>query len=320
MQRQFRRFTAAIIILLASLLAAASVLQAQEPPNETAGGAAKRDKEHAFEGVSNRRSFEEAFADALRQMDKAVAEQGRFPCTSVKWRVVDIGGESGSPAGLNILRVKITASFETGQADPVGAWKVTRTAHGEQLEGFTLTLKWKGDKLTGIADWPSGEIEAVAVDFQDDKLSFNLKHGDFIQQYSGQLSGDTITGKYAAGIVVREWEAQREPAAAAVEPDPTGVWKGILTWHGDEKDKGQQFVLTLSRDGDQLAGKLTWPDGTENQIVPGAAKFDRGELSFEVKPRAHTAYYRGKLTGDTIRGTVGTFLVTGVWEATRQTK
>jgi hypothetical protein len=75
-------------------------------------------KQQQFEGVSDRRSYEEALADALAQMDKSVAKERRYPCTSVTWRVVEIGGKSGSPAGLNELHVKIAASFEAKEADP----------------------------------------------------------------------------------------------------------------------------------------------------------------------------------------------------------
>jgi hypothetical protein len=73
---------------------------------------AYRAVEHEFVGVSDARSFEAALSDALRNMDRAVADQGRSPCSSVKWHVAEISGTSGTPAALKRLEVKIVASFE----------------------------------------------------------------------------------------------------------------------------------------------------------------------------------------------------------------
>ena len=78
-----------------------------------------RETTQEFTGVSEKRSLDEALADALRQMDKAVAAHGRHPCTQVAWRVAEIRGLSGTPANLQRLEVKITAAFETrGERDP----------------------------------------------------------------------------------------------------------------------------------------------------------------------------------------------------------
>ena len=67
---------------------------------------------HEFVGVSEKRSLDEALADALRQMDDAVAKHGRQPCTPVSWRVAEISGRSGTPADLKRLEVRISATFE----------------------------------------------------------------------------------------------------------------------------------------------------------------------------------------------------------------
>jgi hypothetical protein len=100
------------------LITFSGFVRPQEPPQEKTQRAEKSGTEQEFEGISNRRSFEEALADALTQMDRAVAAQGRFPCTKVTWRVVETRGESGSPAGLNNVQVRIAASFETRKPNP----------------------------------------------------------------------------------------------------------------------------------------------------------------------------------------------------------
>jgi hypothetical protein len=78
------------------------VAKAEDPPETT----------RQFTGVSDKRSLDEALADALRQMDEAVAQEAKSPCSRVTWRLIDISGMSGTPAGLKPIQVKIAASFE----------------------------------------------------------------------------------------------------------------------------------------------------------------------------------------------------------------
>jgi hypothetical protein len=184
-------------------------LRSQDPGEEKNADAGQSIKQQEFEGVSDRRSYEEALADALKQMDQAVAEQGRYPCTKVKWRVLEIGGTSGSPAGLNEMRVKITASFEAKDPEPLGTWKVTRRASDDEIEGFTLTIKREGKKLIGTVNWADGKTETSPIKLKDNNFTIRLKPGSVIHQYGGKLSGDTIKGKWAAGIAVFDWEAKR---------------------------------------------------------------------------------------------------------------
>jgi hypothetical protein len=200
---------AAICVTAALAAAWQSALHSEEPLGQKAAAPASRIKQQEFEGVSDRRSYDEALADALKKMDKAVADEGRYPCTSVTWRVIDVSGKSGSPAGLNELHVKITASFEAKAPDPLGTWKTTRTAAGDEMQGFTLTVKREGEKLIGTVVWPDGKTETSPIEMKDDNFTIRLKPGSVIHQYGGQLSGDTIKGKWAAGIAVFDWEARR---------------------------------------------------------------------------------------------------------------
>jgi hypothetical protein len=200
-----------LVGLAAAILTAGApgVLHSQEPPEKSELRARPRLKEQEFEGVSDRRSYEEALANALKQMDKAVAEQGRYPCTKVSWRVIEVGGTSGSPAGLDELHVKITASFEAKNPEAVGTWKITRSGSGAEMQGFTLTVKREGEKLIGVAVWPDGKTETSPVELKDDNFTIRLKPGSVIHQYGGKLSGDSIKGKWAAGLAVLDWEASR---------------------------------------------------------------------------------------------------------------
>jgi hypothetical protein len=208
---------AAICVTAALAAAWQSALHSEEPLGQKAAAPALRIKQQEFEGVSDRRSYDEALADALAKMDKAVADEGRYPCTSVTWRVIDVSGKSGSPAGLNELRVKIAASFERKDPDPLGTWKVTRRSSDTEMAGFTLTVKRENDKLVGTAVWPDGKTETSPVQLKDEFFTIRLKPGNVIHQYSGRLSGDTLEGKWAAGIGVFGWQARREPHAKPSE-------------------------------------------------------------------------------------------------------
>jgi hypothetical protein len=105
-------------IMVAAAAARQGSLHSEEPSGQKAAAPTPRMKQQEFEGVSDRRSYVDALANALAEMDKSVAQEGRYPCTSVTWRVVEVGGKSGGPAGLNELRVKIAASFEAKEPDP----------------------------------------------------------------------------------------------------------------------------------------------------------------------------------------------------------
>jgi hypothetical protein len=185
-------------------------LHSQEAAPDTPPGAAPTDAAFEFTGLSDERSFDVALRDALRQMDEAVAKYGKYPCTAAKWRVVEIGGETGGPGAANTLEVRIAASFKTGDGEPAGTWKVTRSSGAEQLAGFTLTLRRDGEQLAGAINWPDGKTSEIgATSYRDGTLRFRVTPGSVAQDYSGRLLGDTITGKWAAGIGVFEWRAER---------------------------------------------------------------------------------------------------------------
>jgi hypothetical protein len=113
--RQFS--TLGATLSLAGLVLLAAFVNPAQPkglPKEEVGAAAKvaqGGNEHQFVGVSTKRSFDEALANALRQMDQAMARQ-QVPDNMVTWRVVEITGRSGGIAGLDLLQVKIAAQYQ----------------------------------------------------------------------------------------------------------------------------------------------------------------------------------------------------------------
>ena len=212
MQRHFRLFAIASIAVGVTADIRGPLTAQEAPPGALC-------VEHEFTGVSEERSFDVALRDALRQMDEAVARHGRYPCTAARWRVVEITGETGGPAFVNTLSVRVAASFETKAGDPVGTWTVTRSSGEETMAGFTLTLRRDGEQLTGDVQWPDGtRSEIGAVSERDGLVRFRVIPGSVAQDYSGRMLGDTITGKWAVGIGVFDWKATRDVTRQDVDP------------------------------------------------------------------------------------------------------
>ena len=88
---------------------------------------------------------------------------------------------------------------------------------------------------------------------------------------------------------------------AADKNDPTGTWKWEMT-RGDQK---REVSLKLKLEGDKLTGSMPGRNNEETKIEDG--KFKDGELSFSVtrefNGQKFTTKYKGKVDGDTIKGT-----------------
>jgi hypothetical protein len=130
-----------------------------------------------------------------------------------------------------------------------------------------------------------------------------IKRPAFIIKYSGKLSGDKITGKCEFDVNGQtralEWKAQRETAKAAAA---SGNWNTALILGDGNRIEG---TLKLKQDGDKLIG-ATVRNENETQIQDGKIAGD--EITFTVirdrDGRKVTAKYKGKITGDTVKGKV----------------
>jgi hypothetical protein len=115
--------------------------------------------------------------------------------------------------------------------------------------------------------------------------------------------------------------AQGKPNPKVSKADPVGTWKVTRTWFAGTKDEARdQFTLTVRREGAKLKGCAIWPDEAP-PVRPKETQFEvsykDGSLSFRTG-RGNVGDYSGKLVdGDTIKGSVGVFIVSGAWEAKR---
>ncbi len=111
--------------------------------------------------------------------------------------------------------------------------------------------------------------------------------------------------------------------ATAKAADPNGVWKWKFA-----TQNGQEFELSLKlkAEGDKLTGAVTLPMGDEIEIKNGAFKDDQVsfETSVERNGNTFTTKYKGKVDGDTIKGTTererNGEVMSREWEAKREKK
>ena len=82
--------------------------------------------------------------------------------------------------------------------------------------------------------------------------------------------------------------------------DPVGTWKCEYEI-GDQK---RTSTLTITKDGDKLAGTMSWPDQKEAKLKD--VKLKDGELTFsaerELMDNKYTVEYKFTINGDKLKG------------------
>jgi hypothetical protein len=215
------------------------------------------------------------------------------------------------------------AAFTTlgAETNAAGIWKWTLT---EQTGETVLNLKQEGEKLTGSYTNQFGKAEIADGALKDVKISFKVKREfngqEFVIKYFGKLSGDKITGKAEFDMNgetrALDWNAKRDAAKAAAA---TGTWNTALILGDGNRIEG---TLKLKQDGDKLTGATV---RNENETPIQDGKIAGDEITFTVVRERDggkvTGKYKGKITGDAIKGKVESDWSgdwqTLDWEATR---
>lgn len=90
-------------------------------------------------------------------------------------------------------------------------------------------------------------------------------------------------------------------AVADDKANPTGTWK----WSVTRNNQTREQTLKLKLEGDKLTGSMPGRDGAESAIEDGS--FKDGTVSFKVtrefNGQKFSTKYKGKVSGDTIKGT-----------------
>lgn len=89
-------------------------------------------------------------------------------------------------------------------------------------------------------------------------------------------------------------------AAADAKADPVGTWKCTYDVGGGKRES----TLVINKDGDKLAGTMSWPNQKETKLKD--LKFQNGELTFsavrKLMDNELTVEYRLKVEGDQLKG------------------
>lgn len=91
-------------------------------------------------------------------------------------------------------------------------------------------------------------------------------------------------------------------SVAQAADDPTGSWK----WTTMRGDRAVETTLKLKLEGDKLTGAVSGRNNQETAIEE--ASYKDGEITFKVTRERNgqkfTSTYKGKVSGDTIKGTI----------------
>ena len=206
-----------------------------------------------------------------------------------------------------IFAIVVLAAGASFGADgnAAGVWKWTLS---EQTGETILTLKQAGEKLTGSYTNQFGKAEILDGTLKGNDLSFKVKRDfngqEFIIKYSGKLAGDKITGKAEFDVNgetrAMDWNAKRDAAKASA--GASGNWNTALILGDGNRIEGS---MKLKQEGEKLSGVVVRNEN-ETQIQDGKVVGD--EISFVVvrerEGRKVTGKYKGKITGDTLKGKI----------------
>jgi hypothetical protein len=209
-------------------------------------------------------------------------------------------------AGLLVVGPSTPVRAAGEKPDPSGTWKWSFARQNGDTMNLSAKLKLDGDKLTGTYVGPRGDQTPITKgQFKDGTLAFTVVRefngNSFSLKYTGKVTGDTLKGKIEferdGETRTRDWEAKRAGAVASA----TGLWKWTIT-----TPDGQTFEpkLRLKQAGQKLTGASIWGDNetpiTEGTIEDGAVLV---KVLSDRDGRQVTTVFRGKLSGDTLKGT-----------------
>jgi len=199
----------------------------------------------------------------------------------------------------------LAGAADDSVVDPVGTWKCEYEIGGMKRTS-TLTIKKDGDKLAGTMSWPDQkETNLKDLKLKDGALTFSavrkIMDNEFTVEYKLTIDGDKLKGKGAveAGGEKREFdiEGKREKDDKA---GPVGTWNCEYEIGGQKRTS----TLTIKKDGDKLAGTMSWPNQNETNLKDLKLKDDTLTFSAvrKLMDNEITVEYTLKLDGDKLKG------------------
>ena len=188
-----------------------------------------------------------------------------------------------------------------------GIWRWTFTMPDGTTSRPKLTLMTEDGKLTGTSSFrPGSETPITNVVLNGAQLRFQVireRDGQpIVTTYSGNWSGKSLKGKiesnWAGEKQTYDWEAERAYEGAE------GIWK----WTASFRGRKYEARVKLEQDGEILTGTIPGSQRAGRPIKIKNGSVENGEVYFEIERSSaegkSVTIYRGKQTGDTIKGTI----------------
>lgn len=185
--------------------------------------------------------------------------------------------------------------------DPIGTWKCEYEIGGQKRTS-TLKIKKDGDNLAGTMSWPDqDETKLTGLKLKDADLTFSAERkimdNTLTVEYKLTITGDKLKGKGGAEFNGEKREFDIEGTKVV---DPVGTWKCEYEIGGQPRTA----TLKIKKDGDNLAGTMTWPDQPETKVTD--LKLKDGALTYsaerKVMDNTFTVEYKLTVTGDKLKG------------------
>jgi hypothetical protein len=214
----------------------------------------------------------------------------------------------GRMFAMSVLLVFQT--FLSAAESPIeGTWRWKFQMPDGSIANPTLRLAVENGKLTGTSSFRAGsETPVTNAVVNEQGIRFQVireRDGQpIVTTYVGQLAGKTIDGTVASNW---KGEAQTYPWHAEKVHGPNGSW----VWTIIVGERKFEAMVTLKQSGSKLEGTLAGRGrGVRPIKIQNGTIDDDNQLSFEVETgreesRRHL-FYKGKLTGDAITGTIET--------------
>jgi hypothetical protein len=190
------------------------------------------------------------------------------------------------------------------KVEPVGTWKCEYEIGGQKRTS-TMTIKKEGEKLAGTMSWPDQKEEKLKdLKLKEGTLTFSavrkLMDNEITVEYTLTIDGDELKGKGASDFGGQKREFDINGKREKDKVDPIGTWKC-------EYEIGEQkrtSTLTIKKDGDKLAGTMSWPDQKEEKLKD--LKLKEGTLTFsavrKIMDNEITVEYKFTIDGDELKG------------------
>ncbi|MCZ6794088.1 MAG: hypothetical protein O7J95_10810 [Planctomycetota bacterium] len=195
-------------------------------------------------------------------------------------------------------------------SDVLGLWKLKFAGRDAETIETSIKVSKDGDKLTGLYTSPRRERQAQNVTLKDGELSFEIKGEteegtSYFVTYRGKPRGNSIKGtltfKFGDNEGTREFVGEREAKKRPRIADVIGTWTLEVTRDNGETRKSS---ISITLDGDKLKGRYTSRYGEREakklQLNGDVLSF---ELSGDTDRGSFLVVYKGKLSGDSIKGT-----------------